>query len=85
MSAVETTAAERPLLRRAGQLHVRADGRVYINAHGYQQMAARAVVESLLAKELMVRDGSKFRRTAAGDAALAAAFPANLPDRRTPS
>lgn len=70
--SVETTAAERQLLRRAGQLETRACGRVYINAHGYQQRASAKEVESLLAKELMVKAGSKFERTEAGDEALAA-------------
>lgn len=68
--SVETSVRERQLLRRAGQLHVRSCGRVYIDAPGHQQMASRPVVESLLGKGLMVAVGARFERTAAGDAVL---------------
>jgi hypothetical protein len=69
--SVETKASERRLLRRAGQLHVKAGGRVYIDAHGYQQMASRKAVESLLGQGLMVKAGTRFERTPAGDEELA--------------
>ncbi len=69
---VETTAEERRLLRRAGQLVVRSDGRVYVDSPQFQARAARPVVQALLGKGLMVPTaGSRFARTAAGDEALA--------------
>ncbi len=71
MGVPETTAAERQLLRRAGQLETRASGKVYINAHSYQHMAKQAEVDSLLGKGLMVRAGSRFERTAVGNQVLA--------------
>lgn len=67
---VETSVSERALLRRTRQLEVRVCGRVFINAYGYQQMAAKKVVKSLLDKGLMVPSGSGFSRTPLGDKAL---------------
>ncbi len=68
---VETTAEERRLLRRAGQLMVRSDGRVYVDSSRFQALASRPVVQALLDKGLMVRAGSRFERTEVGAAVLA--------------
>ncbi len=71
MTVVETTTEERRLLRRAGQLVTRDDGRVYVDSPQFQARAARGVVQALLDKGLMVPAGSRFRRTEAGDLAVA--------------
>ncbi len=69
--SVETTAEERRLLRMAGQLVTRDDGRVYVDSPRFQALAARRVVQALLGKGLMVpAAGGKFARTPAGDEAL---------------
>ncbi len=71
MTVVETTAEERRLLRRAGQLMLRDNGRVYVDSPQFQAMAPRRLIEALVSKGLLIADGSRFKRTEAGDVAVA--------------
>lgn len=70
MSVVETTADERRILRSAGMLVIRS-GLAYVDRPHAPVRAPRGVVDSLLAKGLIVQIAEKFKRTAAGDEALA--------------
>lgn len=71
MSVVETTADERRILRCAGMLVIRS-GLAYVDRPHAPVRAPRGVVDSLLAKELIVKVNDGFKRTDAGDEALAA-------------
>ena len=67
---IDTTARERTLLRQASRLVART-GAVYLDL-GVPHRAPQNVLDSLLAKGLLVRVGTGFARTDAGDEAIGA-------------